>query len=191
VHDYRRRPKVADHPVVADRRIARLAVGQGYWRGSRKTARPMPNPIRPSTPTTTSGNPKWMKITVALRMIPMNVTQPLQPSPRFMKLRIASTLLGASSGLSPTNDVGRLAPEPDVEQNYGPHSKWPPGLGTLQHLIARRPCLEPIEQLDSSWCEVVIGHGIDQTGAPHQDALRKVFADTWKCPQHLQAVGLR
>jgi len=32
-----------------------------------------------------------MKITVALRMIPMNVTQPLQPSPRFIKLRIAST----------------------------------------------------------------------------------------------------
>src|SRR5438128_12638034 len=76
--------------------------------GSRKTARPTPNPIRPSTPTTTRGKPMWMATSVRLTRIPSKVTQPLQPRPRVIRLRIATTLLGAAAQAAATDDLAWL-----------------------------------------------------------------------------------
>src|SRR5438094_1696298 len=59
--DQRSRAQVANHAVIADWRITNAVLAQsvarvqGYPGGSRNTARPTPKPIRPSTPTTTSG----------------------------------------------------------------------------------------------------------------------------------------
>src|ERR1700682_641781 len=83
--------------------------------GSRNTARPTAKPIRPSTPITTSGKPRWMPTSVTLSKIPKSVTQPLQPRPKFIRLRIATTLLGPVSYLAATDDLRRLAAQPNVQ----------------------------------------------------------------------------
>src|SRR5947207_6929694 len=85
--DQRRRAQVADQSIIPDRRIPDVVAGQS---DSRNTARPTPKPMRPSTPTTTSGNPTWIATSVTLSKIPSSVTQPLQPSPRVIRLRTAT-----------------------------------------------------------------------------------------------------
>ena len=57
-----------------------------------------------------------MPISVRLSRIPSNVTQPLHPRPRFIKLRIAVTLLGPAADRMATDDVARLAAQPDVQR---------------------------------------------------------------------------
>src|SRR5436309_9009107 len=95
--DQRSRAQVANHAVIPDRRITKAVIAQGgapvqgYPGGSRNTARPTPKPMRPSTPTTTSGNPTWIATSGTLKRIPIRVTQPLQPSPRFISVRNATT----------------------------------------------------------------------------------------------------
>src|SRR5919201_3301523 len=49
-----------------------------------------------------------MPTSVRLRRMPSRVTQPLHPSPRFMKLRIASTLLSSLAGASSISQVQQL-----------------------------------------------------------------------------------
>src|SRR5438128_5474450 len=93
--DQRGRAQIANHAVIADGRITNAVLAQsvasvqGYSRGSRNTARPTPKPMRPSTPTTTSGTPTWIATSVTLKRIPIRVTHPLHPSPRVIRLRTA------------------------------------------------------------------------------------------------------
>src|SRR5207253_11130894 len=82
--DQRSGTQVANHSVISNWRITKVVVAQT---GSRNTARPIPKPIRPSTPTTTKGNPTWIATSVTLKRIPIRVTHPLHPSPRFISVR--------------------------------------------------------------------------------------------------------
>src|ERR1700730_5270867 len=107
---------------------ARFTPDQRYGGGSRKTARPTPNPISPSTPMTTRGKPTWMPISVRLSRMPSKVTQPLHPRPKFIRLRIANTLLGTPARPAGSDDVGRLASQPNVEQHARPHPVGAPRL---------------------------------------------------------------
>src|SRR5437870_12388615 len=116
--------------------------------GSRKTARPTPNPIRPSTPITTRGKPMWMATSVRLSRIPSKVTQPLQPRPRVIRLRIATTLLG------PVGSAVGLAHPPLEERALGRIVGQVPG--TTQGQAGVGVAAEIAEHLGSGRMKAVI-----------------------------------
>src|SRR2546425_10090089 len=131
-----------------------------------------------------------MPTNVRLIRIPSRVTQPLQPRPKFIKLRIATTLLGPVSQSPEALDVRRLAAEPYVQEDHRPHPVRPPGLGTLENRGPGGALAKPVEHLDRPRRDVIVGDRVDQPGASHQDALRKEFTDAWQCSQLSQGVHL-
>src|SRR2546423_131813 len=168
-----------------------LMTAQGSRGASRNTARPTPNPTSPSTPTTTRGKPMWIPTSVRLSRIRSKVTQPLQPRPRVIRLRIATTLLGAAAQAAAADDLAWLAAYPDIEQHGGPHPVGSPHLSTLVNGRPVRRVSQTVKQLDRARGEIVIRDRIDEPRAPHQDALREERTDSRQGAQLLQRLQLR
>src|SRR5260370_23691965 len=118
------------------------------------------------------------------------VRHPVLTRPRLFKARIGVTLLMEAADLAATDDVARLAAQPNVEQDDRPHPIGTPRLGAFENCRPVGPFTKTVEQLDRPRRDVVVSDGVYQPGAAHQDALREKFTDARQSAQLRQGVRL-